>query len=59
MACSELAVMKIEARPDGYKGTEYGPAQTLRLCRNHADITYGLLFDFLTEAEREEALRNS
>jgi hypothetical protein len=55
MACSKHAVLKIEARVGVSAGQkEWGPAQTLRLCRNHADITYGYLFDELTRLERAE-----
>ena len=56
MACNKHAIMKLEARvdvPTDHK--EWGPAQTLRLCRNHTDIVYGLLFDLFTEIERIEA----
>ena len=49
MACNTMAVMKIEVRVTGAKGKEFGPAQTLRLCRTHADITSGMLIDELAE----------
>ncbi len=55
MACNKMATMKIEVRVNAApEGKEWGPAQTLRLCRNHADITYGLLQGELEDQDREE-----
>lgn len=54
MACSTMAVMKIEVRVTSPLGKEYGPAQTLRLCLNHTNTTYSLLQDELEKRDPDE-----